>query len=44
MQNREIDAAIEKGLPYLQKAAAAENALPDLEKQIARAMPLLPVE
>lgn len=38
----EIDAAIEKGLPYLRKAAAAENALPDLERQIARAMPLLP--
>jgi hypothetical protein len=40
----EIDAAIDKGLPYLRKAAAAENALPDLEIQIARAMPLLPAE
>jgi hypothetical protein len=38
----EIDAAIEKGLPYLRAAAAAENALPDLERQIARAQPLLP--
>lgn len=40
----EIDAAINKGLPYLRKAAASGNALPDLEKQIARAMPLLPAE
>lgn len=38
----EIDAAIEKGLPYLRAAAAAEDALPDLEQQIARALPLLP--
>lgn len=38
----EIDAAIAKGLPYLRAAAAAEDALPDLERQIARALPLLP--
>lgn len=41
---REIDDAINKGLPYLRKTAAAENALPDLEAQIKRALPLLPAE
>lgn len=40
----EINEAIDKGLPYLRQVAAAEDALPDLEKQIARAMPLLPAE
>lgn len=38
----EIDAAIEKGLPYLIAAASAENALPELDEQIARAKTLLP--
>lgn len=40
----EIDAAIDKGLPYLREAATAQDALPELEKQLARARQLLPVE
>lgn len=40
----EIDEAIAKGLPYLRSVAAMENALPELEAQIARAQPLLPAE
>jgi hypothetical protein len=38
----EIDEAIDKGLPYLRSIAAQEGALADLQKQIDRAMPLLP--
>ena len=38
----EVGEAINKGLPYLRQIAAAENAMADLDAQIARAMPLLP--
>ena len=40
----EIDAAIAKGLPYLRKVAAAEGAMPDLDREIERAKKLLPAE
>jgi hypothetical protein len=38
----EVDAAIDKGLPYLRSVAAMEDGLAELQKQIDRAMPLLP--
>lgn len=40
----EIDAAIEKGLPFLRRVAAAENAMDDLDREIERAKKLLPAE
>jgi hypothetical protein len=40
----EIEAAIDKGLPFLRRVAAAENAMPDLEREIERAKKLLPAE
>lgn len=42
----EIDAAFDKGLPFLRQMAAMEGreAIQDLDTQIKQAMPLLPVE
>lgn len=40
----EIDASIEKGLPYLRRLAAAEGAMPELDAEIERAKKLLPAE
>jgi hypothetical protein len=40
----EIDASIEKGLPYLRRVTAAEGAEADLNREIERAKKLLPAE
>jgi hypothetical protein len=40
----EIDASIEKGLPYLRKVAAADGQMTELDREIERAKKLLPAE
>ena len=40
----ELDASIEKGLPYLRKVAEADGQMADLDREIERAKKLLPAE